>query len=190
MKTTWRSLSRLQAQSSLFRELRGRVFHITSVSNFLEIVRTGTIRHNQGGELKSNGSYNAYFKNRGHVSFCDLNNNIRPRKVREAALSKYNIFGQGDGERSVFLFLSPNSFEKLVPWTAWKKEKAWSEVVVPHLESGYPGCVPLAEVEEVLLLHILISEHERSSCTALLNAMRESRSNASCNAASKESPNN
>ncbi|MCD0418898.1 hypothetical protein LOC51_16940 [Rubrivivax sp. JA1024] len=183
MKTTWRTLSRLQAHSSLLPELRGRVFHITSVANFLEIIRTGSILHNQSGELKSNGSYNAYFKNRGCVSFCDLNTNVRPRKVREAALSKYNIFGQGDGERSVFLFLAPASYGKLIPWTAWKKDKAWSEMVVPHLESGYPGFVPLEEVEEALLLHIPIGERERTSYAALLNALRTSRSRTSRDAA-------
>lgn len=154
MKTTWVVLTRLQAHRILLRDLKGRVFHITSVSNFLEIVRTGSVRHNQDGELKSNWSQNQYFKNRGCVSFCDLSSNVRPRKVREAALSKYNVFGQGDGERSVFLFLAPTSYYKLIPWTNWKRDKAWSEMVVPHLESGYPGFVPISEIEEALLVHI------------------------------------
>ncbi|MBN8792389.1 MAG: hypothetical protein J0I01_09200 [Stenotrophomonas nitritireducens] len=179
MKLSWRTLTRRQAERRLFQELRGRIFHITSTSNFLEIVRAGAIKHNRDGELKSNGNYNAYFKNRGCVSFCDLHGNLQPRKVREAALRKYDIFGQGDGERSVFLFLHPSKYEKIISWTHWKAEKAWSEMVVPHLEAGYPGSVPLHEVEEALLVHIPLSE----SAATFLRATQEAQSGERHNAA-------
>ena len=183
MKISWRTLTRQQAHRHLLSELRGRVFHITSVENFLAIVRADMIKHNGDGTLKSNGKYNSYFKNRGCVSFCDFHNNVRPRKVREAAIRKYDIFGQGGGESFVFLFLTPNSYSKLIPWTRWKTEKALSEMVVPHLESGYPGAVPLAEIDEANFIHIPVTEEERHIREVLLAAMQKARSRGTQGAA-------
>lgn len=182
MIVTWRTLSRRQAHGAYFRELRGRVFHITSVDNFLAIARSGLIMHNHDKRLHQNGNYNSFFRNRKCVSFCDFANNSRPRKLREAALGKYNIFGQGDGEKSVFLFLSPAVHSKLIPWQQWKRENALSEMVVPYLESGYPGFVPLDEIEEVAFIHIPLSPAERNGIAALLAAARAARRQQAPNA--------
>lgn len=172
MNIIWRTLTKKQALRVFYPELKGRVFHITSIENFLEIIKVGAIRHNREGDLKSNGRYDSYFRNRGCVSFCDFYTNSRPRKIREAALTKYNIFGQGDGERFVYLFLRAEAYTKLVTWEEWKREKAWSEMVVPHLESGYPGHVPLSEIQEVCLVHILLDQNFKNSIAALLAAAR------------------
>jgi hypothetical protein len=172
MNLTWRTVSRAQAVKRLYPELQGRAFHITSVHNFLAIVRTGVIMHNRDGNLQGNGGYNAYFKNRGCVSFCDLHGNTKAKDVREAALSKYNIFGQGDGDQFVYLFLASEHHGKLLPWHGWKAEEAWSEMVVPHLEAGYPGFVPLEEIEEAMLIQLSTTGEERGIRARMLAAMQ------------------
>lgn len=177
MKITWRTVTRAQAVKRLYPELRGRAFHITTVPNFLSIVRTGAIMHNRDGSIRSNGGYNAYFKNRGCVSFCDLHGNTKVKEVREAALSKYNIFGQGDGEQFAYLFLAPEHHAKLLSWHVWKTEEAWSEMIVPHLEAGYPGCVPLEEIEEAMLIQLSTSGEERGLRARMLSAMQAAEAN-------------
>jgi hypothetical protein len=34
------------------------------------------------------------------------------------------------------------AYVNIIPWTKWKNEKVFGEVVVPYVEVGYPG--PLA----------------------------------------------
>lgn len=171
MEITWCIVSRLQAVKRLYPELRGRAFHITSVQNFFSIIRDGVVKHNRDGNIARNDSYDAYFKICGCVSFCNLHGNTKVKQVREAALSKYNIFGQGDCEQFVYLFLAPENHGKLLSWDRWKAEEAWSEMVVPHLEAGYPGFVPLKEIEEAMLIQISSSGKERGLRVRMLAAM-------------------
>lgn len=152
MQFDWHKLTTASAQRKLMPKLRGRVFHRTSLPNFLNIIATGCISNNQNGEHKKNWASNSYFRNRGYVSVCDLHNNKSVRNTNNAALSNYQIFGhEWDGE-SAFLFLSSEHYDKLATWHQWEKEKAYSETIVPHLESGFPKKIPLAYISEIWLL--------------------------------------
>lgn len=97
---------------------------------------------------------NYFFANKGCVSVCDLVNNTKPRVTRRRYLSDYQIFGQGWGASTVFLFLSPASHPKLVTWHSWEIEKAYGQQVVPDLESGFPDAIPLELIEEVWFITI------------------------------------
>jgi hypothetical protein len=172
MKISWLVITKSRAQKRLYPKLKGRVFHITSVDNFIKIMKTGAIKHNRDGLIKSNHPYSSYFKNRGFVSFCDFHGNVFARKTREAALTKYDIFSQGDGERFVFLFLKPEYYSKLVSWTNWKTDNACNEMIVPHLEAGFPDFVPIEGIEEATLIHIPKCQKEHEIDTLLLHAMQ------------------
>ena len=76
--------------------------------------------------------------------------------------------------------LQSESHKKLITWEKWKLEEAWSEMVVPHLESGYPGHVPLSEIQEIQLINIPISTNIKS-IAARLAAARESQIKGSDN---------
>jgi hypothetical protein len=92
-------------------------------------------------------------------------------------LGHYNIFGQGDGERSVFLFLRPERHGDLIHWSTWKAEQAHREMVVPFLEAGYSDFVSTEEIDEVLFLHIPLSPAIRAAVdriSGLMNATADS----------------
>ncbi len=147
------SFSYKAAVRKLFPKLRGRVFHITSPENFLLIVKTGAILNNRDRIFKNNWNVNSYFANKGCVSVCDLVNNTKPRITRQKCLNYYRVFQQDWGATTVFLFLSSAIHDQLITWHAWKKEKAYNQVV-PELESGFPDAVPLEQIEEIWFLTI------------------------------------
>ncbi len=134
--------------------LQGKVFHITSPENFVYICKSGKILNNKDGVLTQNWNNNNYFANKGCVSVCDLVNNTKPRVTRRKYLSDYQIFGQGWGATTVFLFLSPLVHHKLITWQSWKREKAYGLQIVPELESGFPEAILLDFIEEVWILTI------------------------------------
>ncbi len=155
MKNKVISITRRRAEKTLFKLLIGRVFHITSFDSMLEIFKTGFIKNNRDKGLKLNWSSNSYFTNRGYVSVCDLFNNSKSRKIREAALSTYQIFGQNWGPNTAFLFLNQASYSKLVTWEQVESNKNDSyEIIVPYLESGYPDQIPLKEISEIWVVNI------------------------------------
>ena len=134
MKITWCTINRSQIWRQLFRSLQGRIFHKTSVNNFIEIIKSQEIKHNYDKEIIPNWDCQSYFTNRKCVSFCDLKNNE----------SKF-----------VYLFLKPSSHNKLISWDASKIDKKPFEKIVRYLESGYPGFVPIAEIEEARFIEIV-----------------------------------
>lgn len=152
----WFEISRAGAKRKLLPRLKNRVFHITTIDNFTLIIKSGAIMNNQDGLLQTNWTNNSYFLNKGCVSVCDFfNNNANRNKQREAALSKYDIFGQTSKMgQTVYLFLNPKCFSRLITWETWKNEEKWTESVVPYLESGYPGSIDLNNIDEVWLIKI------------------------------------
>lgn len=46
--------------------------------------------------------------------------------------------------------LKSEVYDALVPWTKWKEDQAWSEMVVPYVEAGYPGPLPFRLVPEII----------------------------------------
>lgn len=155
------SLTRNQLRNHLFKELIGKIFHITSFESFLSIISAGYINNNKKLEYTLNWESNSYFRNRGCVSVCDLFNNTRPKKIRSASFSSYPIFEQGNNGITVILFLKKEAYDNVKTWESWKKEKAFTEMVVPHLESGYPDKIPLDIIDEIWIVqtkdHINIS---------------------------------
>lgn len=136
-------------------QLKGRVFHRTSLKNYSKIINSGFIDNNQNEKYQLNWNNNSFFKKRGYVSVCDLYNNTRPRLTKEAAISKYNIFGQKSDcdNKFVFLFLSKDEYQNLVTWQEWLKQRS-SDLLVPYLESGYPEKILLSSIEEIWFFEI------------------------------------
>jgi hypothetical protein len=52
------------------------------------------------------------------------------------------------------LILHPAAYDCLIPWTKWKEDREWGEMVVPYVETGYFGPLPLNLVAEVMTLEI------------------------------------
>lgn len=142
IETTWRT-----AAGPLVKELRGRIFHVTSPANFVKICASGAILSNKEERFKCNWMPNYYFKNKDCLSVVDLVNNIRPRVTKRKLLSDYAVFEQASPV-VVFLFLSPSVYSRVITWHGWKREKAYGQQIVPELESGVPSSVSVEEIDE------------------------------------------
>jgi hypothetical protein len=143
------SINSKKMKNDFLKSLDGRVFHVTSIENFVSICQTGAIESNNG-KRKANWKGVSYFANRNCVSVCDLYNNKKKRVSKNKMLSDYNIFEQFTP--SVFLFLYPKYYDFLISWEEWKRDKAYFQKVIPNLESGYPDRIPIEYIEEVVFL--------------------------------------
>lgn len=160
VKTSDLSLHNSQLRTSLLPLLLGRVFHVKRLNVSEQILAEGEIRVNASGELSTVfGSTNSFFRKRGCVSFFDYR--AASSKQIDDAIGKcspYNLPAANpellNEPNIAFLFLSKAVHDRLIPWTQWEDEKAYSDKVVPWVEAGYPGSVPITLIEEVLRVTI------------------------------------
>jgi hypothetical protein len=137
--------------------LQGRVFHVSKLATLPQILADGCIRANRDRSPDSafGDRANGFFRKRGCVSVFDYR--ATPTKELEDFRSRCYPFaaaGPEGGGIAIYL-LSPAAYDRLVPWTRWREEEAWSEIVVPHVEAGYPDSIPLDLVEDVIALELL-----------------------------------
>lgn len=140
--------------------LLGRVFHVTRLNVFEQILAAGEIRANANAEFPTVfGSTNSYFRKRSCVSFFDYRSSSR-KQIDDAIgkCSPYNLPSADPEEVNepniAFLFLSKTAHDRLIPWTKWEEEKAYSDKIIPWVEAGYPDSVPITLIEEVLRVKI------------------------------------
>ncbi len=136
------------AARTLFKELQGRMFHVTSPEAFVKICASGAILSNTNGRFRCNWTDNYYFKKIGCLSVVDLVNNTRHRVTKRKLLNDYKVFEQASPV-VVFMFLSPKVHARAITWHRYKKEKAYGLQIVPELESGIPEKISLGEIDEV-----------------------------------------
>lgn len=132
--------------------LEGHVFHVTKRENWTSIAACGEIRPNCGsGYRTSFGSYrNSYFRNLGCISVFDWrippNNDITDFRARCHPLQP----ASPDNDGIVILFLNPALHDRLIPWTGWRDSGDLSQMVVPYVEAGYPGAIPLDHIDSAI----------------------------------------
>lgn len=128
----------------------GKVFHVTSLPNWDLIRQSGSILPNPGGQFPTTfGSKNSYFRKRGCVSVFDYR--VKPRKAidyrcRCDALRRV----QPDTPGVAILFLHPAIYPKLLSWELCRDEVMLREQIVPYVEAGHPGPIPIAFIESVV----------------------------------------
>ena len=132
--------------------LEGHVFHVTKHAYWSAIEAAGSLHPNSTGELPTTfgSSSNSYFRKRGCVSLFDYR---VPAPSEPDYRSKCDPFlpAEAGGDAIVFLFFDSSIHEHLVPWTAWKTESAWADNIVPYVESGYKGLLPLTAMCRTLI---------------------------------------
>jgi hypothetical protein len=140
-------------QAVLLPRLLKCVFHVTTLEAYALILSSGAIKSNQAGEFcfTFGQSEYSYFRKRACVSVFDL------RTVNQddldLALHKYYFLNPPfSKDKPVFLFLRESCFEQLIPWSKSKEDEGFSAMVIPHVEAGYPGEIPISLVERVLLV--------------------------------------
>ena len=134
--------------------LEGRVFHVTKRSNFDSIRSDGEIKANGDGTLETTFGYeNAFFPKRDCVSLFDYR--LEPPdetfRMRLSPFKPAQSNPRSDG--IAILFLKPEAYAALIPWTRCKEEDS-SEMIVPYVEAGYSGSISIDLIDEVIFLEI------------------------------------
>ena len=128
-----------------------RVFHVTDSAYLEEIVRSGGLRPEPDAAFASafGSRPNGFFRKRGCVSVFDYRD-ASAEILDESIMKCAPWMPAYSGRDFSMLFLSEAAYGQLVPWTRWKEEAAYSDMVVPHVEAGHPGGIALDLIAEML----------------------------------------
>lgn len=133
--------------------LAGRVFHVSKECYLPAILASGEIKPNIDGKLETTfgSSGNSYFKNIGCVSVFDYRNiyDEKPQKFLRRCHPARPL--RSDSGIAIFI-LKPEVYPKLHSWEGYKNDRR--QKVVPHVEAGYYGPIPLSLVEQVMIVTI------------------------------------
>lgn len=129
--------------------LLGSVFHVTSGRALRDITAARAVYSNGDGRFPFTfpQSQNSYGRMRGWVCLFDFRN-VSGETIRDASV-KFNFLKPTKAD-PVFLFLDPCRFEQLVPWT----HAPVGAMVIPHVETWYPGNLPVAGLAHALAVTI------------------------------------
>lgn len=145
-----------ESLDDLEKYLQGHVFHVTRLAYLPSIVECGEIRANCDGALPTTFGFsdNAFFRNRNCVSLFDYRS--EPTEEIKELRSRCDPFRPAFPPNGgiAILILRPSAYEGLIPWTRWRDENASREMVVPQVETGYPGPLLLRLVAEIISLEI------------------------------------
>ena len=146
-----------ELRTTLLNRLRGNVFHVTTQEAWPLIRSTGSVVPNPPDHPAiKKWEYDGYFRQESHVSLCDL------RSVQESdlniALKAYfflDVRSYTDSVDPVFLILSPSAVNRIVTYDeAIGAATEARQMIVPFIEAGYPGDLPLPEITDVLIVDI------------------------------------
>lgn len=149
---------RFSQRADLFDLLRPslgkRVFHVTLLSNLELILAATEIRPSRDQKFQTTFGYrNSFFRKRGYVSVFDYRF-ATEEQIQEAWGKCPPVQPASKGSGIAFFFISESGCESLVSWTLWEKEKAWGDMIVPHVESGHKGPIPLNLVNEIWIIEV------------------------------------
>ena len=167
-------ICRLETESlaDIEANLEGTVFHVTKREYWHAILAAGELLPNQGRSLPTSfGPYDSFFRNLGCV--CVFDYRTRPDdSIVDFRRRCYPFQPASPGNDGIAIFvLNPSVYPRLLPWTLWEEQQAWSQMVVPHVEAGYPGPISLELVDRVIMLRC--DEDARSHAAIIRRSMRQ-----------------
>lgn len=74
------------------------------------------------------------------------------------------------------MMLSTSTYPRLIPWTRWRDEGRPPAMIVPHVEAGHPGPIPLDQIDEAMAVQF-DSETEHNSLEGVSGILRRARRN-------------
>lgn len=166
------TLLNTELHEKLLPVLIGKVFHVTSLSAYKSILRDGAIRNNANGQFPFSYevSEKSYHRLRGRVSLIDLRNIT----IELVTTGKYNFLNpRNTGDNPVYLFINESLHAKLIDSTACGIETGYREKVVPLLEAGYQGDIPIDMIEGALIVTIEPDPDQLASMQNLASALHE-----------------
>jgi hypothetical protein len=141
--------------------LRGRVFHVTPCDAWQKILKSGGIFPNVDARFETGfgSARNSFFRKRGCVSLWDFRT-ATDAQIEDALCHPLQVV-RPDRPGTV-LILSPELHGRLLSWIGWEEEKVYSEMVVPHIECGYPGPIHLPMIDEAITVRVTASSRRGS----------------------------
>lgn len=164
-------LNKQTAYSYIKDRLVGEIFHVTSKVNFDSIVADGEIRPNTNNQYAGafGNHLDSYCRVANYISLFDYHNpsvvqieNSEKNCLPTMCLTKENSL--------VVLFLSHKIWAKVLPYRRKNFEKNIGQMIVPHIEAGYPEPISLKNVSKIL---ILSTNDDEDSLVKALRAERQ-----------------
>lgn len=144
-----------ELRQSLLPLVYGRIFHVTRSVNLQSILAEGCVRTNRDGRLQSTfGSSDiSYFRQRDCVCLFDLFHSTPLEQ--EQHLSRCWPFAPArPGCGIAILLLAQHAHGTVITYESAKRDGALKEMIVPHVEAGYPGDMPLEAIEELIEVEV------------------------------------
>lgn len=144
-----------ELRERLYPHLAGKVFHVTTEQAAVSILADGFIRNNRDARFvfTFDQSQVSFFRALGCVSVFDLR--AATDDQVEEVMGKYNFLNPAFcANRPVFMILSKNLHNSLLPWTKWNKTRNQLEMVIPRVEAGFPGDVPVDRIEALIRVQV------------------------------------
>lgn len=133
--------------------LMGRIFHVTLLKVLDQIMKAEAILANTEDKLPKSvfgSSPDGYFRKQGCVSLFDFRNPLQ--KKIDKHFEKCSPFKlEHQGHNFAFLFLTQEEHSNFVlnPWIDSSGNHDPDGQLVPHVEAGYRGRIPISAIEEI-----------------------------------------
>lgn len=141
-----------ELEQCLMPYLRGKVFHVTTTSAAAKIISSGALKLNTAGRFAQSSKQSGcgYFAVQGCISMCDLRA-VTDRQI-DAARDKFDFFNPPHAkDEPVFFFLREEFFACLQYPPDVRHESAAGTIFVPDIEVGYPGELPVDQLDADVL---------------------------------------
>lgn len=140
----------------LWPRVQNRVFHVTRRENIQSILTGGGIAPNPDGLLRTTfGSSEAsYFRKRGCVSLFDL---VHPSEdqIKERIADCWPFQTAAPDSDIAILIVKASAYGSLIRWDTVNKAGQVREMIVPYVEAGYPGLLPLCHIDQIIEVHVV-----------------------------------
>jgi hypothetical protein len=143
-------------KNRLCKELRGKVFHVTSQIGYDGILNDKAIYPSNHQNIENHvWNCGKYFANKNCVSVVDLYNNTDKKLLKKAINEKYRFYDihtMASSHIGYIFVLKTDIYQKLITWKNIKDDwlKNSEQNIVPHLESGIKKQIFLSDIEYII----------------------------------------
>lgn len=139
--------------SKIISLLANHIFHVTKFENIASILAQKKIvaSIDNRDQFTFGYSSNSYFKNRNCVSLFDFVNTSEGKI--QTQITKCHPIQPLLNYKAIGIFiLKKESYCNIIPWNDWKIEEAYSEMIVPYIEAGYPNQIDITDIAELIIV--------------------------------------
>ncbi len=149
------TLNDADLMEQLLPKLRDRVFHVTTREAWPCIEASGRILASPPESVPR--CDNAGLRHIGHVSLCDLRS-LAEGNLQHALDAYYFLDYRRESRGPVFMFLTKSAIEDVVSYQELKDRiNSLKKLIVPFVEAGHAGDLPLEKIAEVLVVEVVRS---------------------------------